>query len=98
KTHAASKTHTKKPWHNNHPHTRHEGSHQTNKKTGINHYKNTLLSSQTTNAHQHKTPTQGTPHQGNDLLFSCGRLSVCWARPTMSMHRPRGSSHRASPV
>src|SRR5699024_2601948 len=31
-THAASKTHTKKPWHNNHPHTRHEGSHQTNKK------------------------------------------------------------------
>src|SRR5699024_11809643 len=24
-----------------------------------------LLSSQTTNAHQHKTPTQGTPHQGN---------------------------------
>src|SRR5699024_4447789 len=27
--------------------------------------KNTLLSSQTTNAHQHKTPTQGTPHQGN---------------------------------
>src|SRR5699024_7261731 len=38
---------------------------------------NTLLSSQTTNAYQHKTPTQVTPHQCDDLLFSLCRSQDC---------------------
>src|SRR5699024_9750448 len=50
----------KKPWQNNHPHTRHEGSHQTNKKTGINHYKKHTVEF----SNNERTPTQDT-HTGH---------------------------------